>query len=309
MRHLALAAGQAVVLAAILSAGCVGADPALGPPTDGGAEAQADAGDGGIEDGARTDAGDAGDVDAGYQPTSLAGLALWLDAEKGVAVDGAANVTTWTDRSPAALAAQPPTQVAKPMFVPRSGATPASVRFNGSSNYLRLEDHSALRWGTGDFLLEVVARHTKGTAERAGLFNKATATGTPVNFGLHANSQLSGADGKLEGYVVIANAIVSPTGGYQNGLTFLVALERRNGVLALRVGGAEVTSSNDAIQAENVDAVNAPVFVGAMIDVAGSGAMSFLQGDIAEIVAVKGPLAPEKRTELEAYLRGKHALP
>jgi hypothetical protein len=296
-----LAASLGVAACALLDAGCVGDDsstPTDGSTTDATGDASSDGAGGGDAD-APADVA----VDAGFDPTWLSGLVLWLDPATGVTYDGSSYVSAWNDRSPSQLTAYAPSQAAKPTYIPASGNLTAAIRFNGTSNFLSIDDDPALRFGVGDFLIELVARHTTGPANPPDIYDKATVTDHMAIVG--------GTAGQLGGFVSAPDPVQSPNGGYDNGLTFLVGLQRVAGVLSLRINGAEVANRSDSPQSNNADVVGGPVDLGAGVNTAGSPGTgtSFMQGDIVEVVAVKGAMTSGDRTSLETYLKTRHSLP
>lgn len=251
-------------------------------------------------------------VDAGFTPASLPNLVLWLDASELVKLDGNGDVVGWGDRSSFGNdAAASPTYA--PSFAASAiGGRPA-VHFDAASavaRYLLVVDAPSLRWGTGDYLVAVVARFTNDPKD--GL-----ATGAASFFWKSTFQGQSGAGVSVLGNVPIANGTVTDglvlledashydyaKTAYHDGVAHVFVARRAAGSLELRVDGASVASAVEKSPTD-VSAAGVPVSIGAV-----SFAYYRLFGDIAEIVALGGASAPGDVDALESYFAERYGLP
>jgi hypothetical protein len=300
-----------------------------------GSEAGSDGGGDATTTSSNDAGGDASEAAAPWSPSSLTGLALWLDGHEGLGMtdagsdagDGGPGVV-WMDRSgngnnavgygpaigPTALDGQP------------------AVHFDGT-DYLLLQDSTSLNWGTNDFLLAVVVQHTTYESPDAGgstygaLYSKQIYDTAPYQgVGLFANRP-GGASNILEQLNEYGTTEVTSAGsGYNDGTPFLVVIHRSSIVLAVD-GGADAgdAGASDAAPAttgtmamlinavdagyatgsgyaENVDSTDYPARIG------GTQAGQNIVGDIAEVVAVDGTISASDLQNLQTYLVNKYGL-
>jgi hypothetical protein len=288
------------------------ADRALDASTDAVVDAPGDATDDAQADAsAPADGGSDARVDAGpatWDPTALgAGLALWLDAAERVTLT-ANRVSAWQDRSPNQHSATQSTATARPMVEANGINGRPVVRFPRST-FLRIADAPSLQFGTGDFCVVVVARHTTPSngfdadEQNGALYLKAQ----PVTFpyrgvSMFANFNRSGASSALG--VQVDHNVFARTGGggYNDGRPFVLGARRVGARLEARLNGAVAGVVQNAGNVD-VSAPGQPAFLGGRSD-----GIQFLTGDIAEVVAHKGALADAELAKLEAYLRTKYGL-
>ena len=244
---------------------------------------------------------------AAWTPQSQAGLVLWLDGTRGVQTSGEA-LTSWEDQSGLKNDAMPSaTGSGDPVFVANAIGTAPVVRFDGTS-YLVIQDDASLQFGTGDFLIAVVARHA-----------------TPVNIGwgyglFYIKYELALP---FTGPALLANteerttqiaaqiayhqaSIETAQSGLNDGQPRVLVMRRRAspglGSLELRVNGATSAINTGSAYTADVSAPGRPVFI------AGTPDMQNIMGDIAEVVAVKGAIPDAEVTALEGYLETKYGL-
>jgi hypothetical protein len=342
MRNDVLRARVLVIGFVVGLAACGGTSDVLigSQPSDGGGEA--DVGGGGQADGAGgQDAGGGHDGSAGadgpgmdapasdgpgstesgggdgstFDPGSVSGLVLWLEADKGV-TQSANAVSAWADQTSNHNDASQPTAAEQPTLTAAAiGGMPALHFAKGAGtttpgDMLSIADASSLQWGTGDFYVVVVANFDNTLADGAeegvgALFDKASnASNFPGPFltaniiGAITTSQtgLGFSTSVASGDWVLTNT------PYNNSTSHAFAMQRVGLTLDLRVDGASVgTSTSDGI---DVSTPGTPVSIGGTTN--GQGIR--LDGDIAEILAVKGTLAASNRTGIESYVRTKYAL-
>lgn len=304
---------------------CGGADITLGN-NDGGGDAQLDASpnDAAPPDGAPPTDGQAVDspvtIDASnFDPSTLSGLALWLDANVGITKNNNA-VSAWADRTSNHNDASQPTAAVQPMFNGSAINNLPAVHFNkdaqGQSvggNMMTIADSASLQWGTGDFYLVAVLRYdnnvTNDGPERGeGLFFSKVSSGSSSVAGVFFVGGIptvfgnGPTNGLLFSTHAIAGDFITSSNLYNNDNAHVFAIQRANKTMDLRVDGASIGTSVSS----GFDVSNA----GTAVRIGGdaNGAAIRLDGDVAEMLAVKGALSQSDRTNLEAWLKGKYAL-
>jgi hypothetical protein len=261
---------------------------------------------------------DAGDFDV----QGVTGLALWLRSDTGVTASGAQVVSRWADQSGNGNDATETRDGLQPTLVtPGINGLPtihfastaaASTGTGFQGNDLLIADSPTLEWGTGDFLVEVVARYTNdpssATHDAFGALYVAI-FGPPdmaqSGFGLYANVFQEPGDlatsSAIEGYVWGQPVAVSAGTGYNDGTAHVFAVRRASATLSVRIDGKEVGSQTIA-----------------PTDLGGTGAhlggvqnatAQRLEGDISEVVAVSGSIGPLDLAGIEAYLKHRYSTP
>jgi hypothetical protein len=266
------------------------------------AEPDADAG------GAADEGG--GTSDAGWSPLRLPALALWLEAGVGMETDGD-KVNAWVDQSPNRHRAFSQFVGLTPSLVEHGVGTHAGVAFSGTGDMLIINDAPSLRFGSRDFVLEIVFRHTTPTthfscvAEYGALFLKVNThrpfNGLEVFANVDTGSRVyAGLGGALDGY----NFTSTDEGvSYNDDVPRVFATFRRTDYLSLRVNGMPVSQAflpQDGGVPLNIDAVGYDVNIGAQPD-----KIQCLRGVIAEIVAATD-VTPSDTAALDSYLMHKY---
>jgi hypothetical protein len=153
---------------------------------------------------------------------------------------------------------------------------------------------STLGFGTGAFLVEVVARWAGATQGLSGLFQTSATTTAFSLFGdMAGHVAATEANG--------AYAVVSTNANLGTGTNHLVAARRSGSgattTLELRVDGLADNSATGANYAQDLQATAAGQ-IGPAPDLG-----------IAELVVVKGTTSADDLAHLEAYLKAKYLLP
>lgn len=278
---------------------------ATGTPQDGSAVDSSGA------DGSQADASGVADssTDAsGWTPALLgASLAAWLDSDRGLPAAGT-HVQSWVDQSGAANSAVQGVGGNQPLVAAGPNGH-AAVKFDGLATFLTIPDSLRLRWGTGEFAIYVVAAYINAPSA-----NNATGYGwlwSKTDSNAAVNGVLLAANrGGLAGTPnssLFCQLQFSPqlfaesgTNGYNNGAFHVFGARRTGNVVALRADGNPVASVDLGVI--DVSATAHDVFIGA----AGTGA--YLDGSIAEIIAVSSTLSNANQANLEAYLKAKFGL-
>lgn len=251
-------------------------------------------------------------ADAGpWSPKTLPNLVLWLDSDVGVVTELpdaeiGFRVVAWKDQSGNGNDAVAPTSGLPPKPGTSLGGHP-SVRFA----YTRLEipDAPSLQFGTGDFALAVVGRHT-------------TAVDAGVGYGFFLTKQNAAspfAGPALIGNDPVGNSVVlfqsrigdgqikTPTTGWNGGQAMLMVVTRGAGdggaVVDLRLNGSSAATGSGAPFEVDLSATGRKLVLGD-----GPTGSQALIGDIAEVVAVKGSVTSQDVSKLEGYLKAKYGL-
>lgn len=269
-------------------------------------------GDAGTNDGSDPDGGIA----------AIPGVVLWLDAAKGVTTNQG-KVTTWVDQSGNHNDASQQNANWQPSLVATGIDGLPSVHFNAgppegtSGTMLNIADSATLQWASGDYLIEVVTRYdnvpsaTRTTEAAIGvgtLYSKQTqnpalpADGIAL-FGNTPASDNAGGTTAFSSFVYVSHGVINTTDGFNDGSARLLATQRTGGtILALRVNGVQAATAT--VPSMNVD----ETAVGARLGASGDATNARLDGDIAEMIAVKGTISATDLETLETYLTSKYGL-
>lgn len=270
---------------------------------DGGKDSSVDAGDGSVLD-APDDSSDAALLDSssgdgGFDVGSLQGLALWLDAAKGVTKNNQNQVSKWADQSANGNDASQGMQSRQPVFNTNViNGLPALHFDQSATQVLNIADASSLQWGTADFTVEVVARfdNNANNMEFGTLYGKVGSSSGIFFVANNVNQSAAGITGAID-----SNNILAVSSSYNDNTARSYAFRRVGSNLELRANGAQILSQ---AQSGNVD-VSAS---GTGVIIGDYNQQLPLDGDIAEIVAVKGSISAQDLTALEAYFKAKYNL-
>jgi hypothetical protein len=182
-----------------------------------------------------------------------------------------------------------------------------------------IADSPSLQWGTGDFLIEVVGRYTNSDPESpeytyAGSFFFRSGKNGPWfrgnSYPATPSTGLSALLSSEEGHDV--NELVTTHTGYNDGKARLMAMQRVGTVVSIRVNGV-ATDSKAFSSVLDVTGNSAtmdggdPCSDGVCVTIGASYSdVSRLDGDIAELVAVQGTIAPSDLAGIEGYLMAKY---
>jgi hypothetical protein len=263
---------------------------------------------------------------SGSDVAAIPGIALWLDAAKGVTATNG-KITAWADQTANHNDATQQNVNWQPSVVAAGIAGLPSVHFTatnpGSGNQgtngtmLNIADSATLQWGSEDYLIEVVTRYdnmptvTSATDRATGygtFYSKQTqnpqlpAEGVAF-FGNTPASDMAGGTTAFSSYVYVASGVTNAATGFNDGTARLLGTQRTGTTtLALRVNGAETATKT--VQTMNVDEVG----TGARIGASGDATIARLDGEIAEIIAVKGAISATDLATIESYLAAKYGL-
>ncbi len=277
-----------------------------------------------------------------FHVASVAGLALWLDAAQGIAIHTGNYVKAWADQSSnhndciagETHIAEQPTLVASSInglpalhfnpgyYYGDGGVAPNCDGENcGAGDNFVIADSPSLQWGTRDFLIEVVGRYTNSDPESpeytyAGSFFFRSGTNGPWfrgnSYPTSPSTGLSALLSSKEGHDV--NELVTTHTGCNDGKARLMAMQRVGTVVSIRVNGVatdsktfssvlDVTGNSTTVDGGDPCSDGVCVTIGASYS-----DVSRLDGDIAELVAVAGTIAPSDLAGIEGYLMAKYGL-
>ncbi len=271
---------------------------ALDAPTDSPADAS-DASDASVADApADVTPNDGGTIAA------ISGLVLWLDAAKGVTTNNNA-ITAWADQSSQGNNASGGT--AAPTLVSSSiNALPAAHFVASSNQYVKVADATSLQFGTGDYYIAVVAKFDNSVSSQS----PATSLGTfYAKLGQGSGLLFFGNDYDEAQQTVAAGLCnledpstqVNYAASYNDGAARLYAVERASATETLRVNGTQVASASSSV---DVSESGQEIDIGYMA----ASAVAPLDGDIAEMIVVKGTLSSSDLSNIESYLTSKYGL-
>jgi hypothetical protein len=316
-------------------AACGGDDSTITPPGDGGGP-QND-GNNGADTSNGTDANngtDSGAADTSTAPDAASfnikginGLALWLKGDVGVTADGAQKISTWADQSGngndgtnsgAGAYDSRPTAVASginglpTVHFASTACTSGCTGFYGDDLFICQPcSHASMNWGTGDYLVEVVARYTNDPTSVTGDGFGAlyiSIYGPPetatAGVGLYGNVPALNNNAKSSGIEAFNGgqpAAVSSGTGYNNNMPHVFAMQRSGTSLSVRLDGAAVGTSTVAA----IDLGNN----GGRLGGCENSTKQRLDGDISEVIAVKGTVSAGDLATIESYLKARYATP
>jgi hypothetical protein len=268
--------------------------------------------------------GEAG-LDAGFLPTALSGLVLWLDANRGV-TEANGHVVAWSDQSALhnhAVAAADPTGppykmagITNGLPAIRFGLSPTDTNAGPITNggqhtpittFLIVADNASFQFDTGDFLLLTVIRVEHNAI--GAVFEKQDLTSPFPGVGLYANLNNGVYGGQID-----ENHTVFSSLGNDFGTWRVYGMVRHGSILTLRIDGAvnsqldfNADGGDDAAASINCSAVGRDVTLGAQVK--DFATLFDLGADLAEMIAVKGAVSPQDLATVETYLKSKYAIP
>jgi hypothetical protein len=267
-----------------------------------------------IEPEAAVDVPELDTAPASLSPGQLDHLVLWLE-EQNISPEGAeGRVTAWKDSSPNHLLATP--NGPGPWLVADAHLGRYGVRFglkDGKTTRLLVPDHPSLRWGTGDFLLGIVARY-RNTAlpkdipnEYGLLVAKVDTAGPPIpGPGLWGNN----AWPVPETTEILFQTVGVPeqvtgtrSAGYNDDRIHLIIGIRDGQQLRVRVDGVETRRLITTVP--DISAEGYPLAIGAHPD----GPAQQLDGDVFEVFALSSSIPADQLRALERHMAAKYDIP
>jgi hypothetical protein len=285
--------------------------PESGPAAsaDAGPEASADSGPETSADSGPDASADA-DARPTWSPTDLPGLAIWLDAASGLTTSTQDGTVTWTDRSGHGHDAS---AIGAVSIVSLAIANHPAAHFD-KGEFFSVNDAASLRFGTQDYLVAIVARHTTPTTTGLGygvLWGKNTSSSNFPGIVVTANAPTNDGSVPTTGSLITQTAwrtwVVTHETQYNDGSPFAVIARRATvggtTTLSLHVNGALSAQDTGTQYANDVSAAGSPLTIGGT-----SNATQGLVGDIAEVFAVVGPVADADLNAIDAYFVRQYGL-
>ncbi len=249
-----------------------------------------------------------------FSPRDLPSTVLWLDAAQGVTTSGT-RVSGWRDQSQMHNDGAQGSDGNRPSVAAAAAGGLPALRFEESrETFLSIPDSDSLRWGLGGFAVSVVAANRKATAGRrhgggvSTVFAKQK-LGASTEITLHLNwftGESTDDDGKIHMGIGEGNpGQQSASGGYNDGTprvyTARVAPSGGGGTdYQLFVNGKPVgsTHANGAVD------VSIP---GSVVRIGSTYGQS-VEGDVSEVVAIKGAPSDDDLAKLNGYLIAKYGI-
>lgn len=240
-------------------------------------------------------------------------IVLLLDAARGITLlDG--KVTAWTDQASNGNDATVDAPKHAPTLLTNAIHGLPAVHFEGGS-YMTIADSPTLRFGHGDFTVEVVARHDRPmstsvldgyniTTGYGMLYGKSEEPDPFRGVALFVNYPQPVPSTKLGVQTSYPHYVLSTSQGLNDGRAHLFGVRRAGTVLEVRVDGvaqAHITGADD-----DVSAPGQPAFIGGHLE--DEMVIQQLKGDIAEIAVVAGAISAHNLDALESDLKTKFGL-
>lgn len=265
-----------------------------------------------------------------FNPSSVSGLVLWLEGDLSSSITlstpdaGPQKVTLWADqtshKNDAKGLASSVSQGRNPSVKAAAINGLSAIHFDqgtgNSGNMLTITDNvdTSLQWGTGDFYVAVVGDFDNDPSKGQNLgvgnfFSKAPFSGQSASvsgvvlFGNVPSANTNPTAGMLFAAGTGAGNFVTTATAYNTGTAHLFAIRRQGTAIDLFVDGASVANATSG----NVDVSGATVPIRLGAD--GDANLVRLDGDIGEILAVKGALSSSDQSGIESYLKSKWATP
>lgn len=264
------------------------------------------------------DAGQTSPIDALVPLSTLPGVVLWLDASNGV-VTTTEGISMWTDLSGQHNDATQTNAALRPMLATKGSNGHPTIRFDRARRTaLSIKDSPSMQWGTGAFTVVLVAAnrtpvlklcHGGGVAT---VFAKPHPQGGSTEIAFHFNFFTGEKPGQCIddastlhfGFGESSPGLLTEQSGFNDGVTrvFTATLSEVGSkrVYEIRVNGASLAKSA-AFDATDLSLPGMAVSIGAAYGQA-------LEGDIAEVVAIKGSASPAVLAQVESQLMSKYAI-
>jgi len=267
---------------------------------------EAGTGDGSGEADTSFDASDGSVCDPGavsWSPASLPGLVLWLEGS-AVSPPSGSRVSLWPDLSPAGNDAVQTVPTYQPTFETAAIAGLPAMRFDGNLTFFTIADSPSLRWGTGDYTLVVVGQFASAGVPDQFFYQKVTASAPWYGPSLFVNSDKPSLDTRATSQLEEFTLVTSGHDGLGDA-PHLFGGRRFGSSLEVRIDGAS----------DGVTTVP-PIDISAAGSYATMGQNGYspqpgfqaLDGTIAEVVAVGGPIASADLQSLECHLLAKYGV-
>ncbi|MFI5299180.1 MAG: protein kinase [Polyangiales bacterium] len=238
--------------------------------------------------------------------TTAPHVVLFLDASKGVTLrDGA--VTKWEDQS--GMNNDAVAGPLAPSLVERAIGGHPALHFD-RGQHLVVADALSLQLAKLDFTVEIVLRHTRPlTSGVASGYSLATGYGmllgktAPLRpfagIGVFTNYPHPTPNTRFGAQTSLDDYVLTTSDGLNDGKPHLLGMRRENSTLEIRLDG--LSQARAITGPDDVSAVGSPMYLGAHPE--DRGIIQQLQGDIAEVIVISGPIEPQTFAKLETDLK------
>jgi hypothetical protein len=239
-----------------------------------------------------------------FDVTTLPGLSLWLQSDKGIQFDKEhTRVLGWDDLSPMHNDLTLKAGTGATRDGAYLGISP-TVAFDGASSYAFPGSTPLDVWG-GDFLIEIVMHaQYMNNAQNQGFFScvgpQPSVPGATIASFYISNAQAASLDMESDGYSngLSTNPVLLPTG-------YVVSFQRRGSVITSRRNGV-IDQTQDFLHVTTPHCTSA-VF-GALVDHGPAEISSFLASDVAEVIVSQGTSTDATVAALESSLMTKYGI-
>lgn len=245
-------------------------------------------------------------------------VALWLDASRGVVLDGDGRVEAWTDRTVHQHVARPiGDSVNWPVLIAEEQHGHPGVQFGmvGSGPFVRrmkIADHPSLQFGTAEFALIVVLRHRTPIDASQTEFNHGAIFAKPCNcsyfpgvmfFANDVWPEYLGTGGSVSGFnLMIASRTDYSTqtlnGGFNDNRIHVVVGRRVRDEVSVDIDGA-IHAVALASATLNLSNPGVDVNIGGHL----VADLQALEGEMFELLAITGPAARNTDVRVECLMR------
>src|SRR5262245_44893752 len=238
-------------------------------------------------------------------PTSSSEIVLWLDAAKQFSFVGSLRTAEWRDQSGNGNHARQQSPASTPTYTQDAVNHLPVVTFDGKGESLFVYDSGSLHFGTSDYAVLVVGRSTSQSSDRFQVFFEKAEPFAHQGPSLFLHGSL-GPPGGQAGAGDDSNSVVMSSRRYDDSQFHLFVMRRTGGALHLRIDAEAIgwIGESPTVDADGAN-YNATIGDSKFDFSAGERA---LEGDIAEIIAIRGPMGDEELLELELRLMGKYGL-
>lgn len=228
------------------------------------------------------------------------GLKLWLKADVGVTMDATNYVSAWADQSTNAYSAAQSTQAYKPLYVSTGINSRASIRFDGADDFLKTSDAGAI--STTSFTWLIV---TANLADDEFIMG-----GTGAVSPYHRTPYLRSQTNKfiIMHYSLPSGAVSAQEGGKSVKTPSILTAVVDNTAKTIKgyVNGTNVISTTFA---NNTATYTRDFHIGSVPCNDSGLPLTFMEGDISEVIIYNRALSVAERETVETYLSEKYNNP
>ena len=238
-----------------------------------------------------------------FDPRSVSGLQLWLDAPSITGLSDGATISRWVDRSSNALIG---TAVNSPTYRTNVQNGLPVIRFNGTNQYINFGN--VLNLGTNGITIFMVTKYTINAGNQVGMIGKSSYRGNPGRWGMSYDTVAAGPNG-----IGIYN-FIDDTNNFLTAIAFnpatrfniFTGVNNRTSSNVIYSNGSFGNQQTFTASANNLSNTD-PLYIASYPNSTGSGPQAgmFMNGDIGEILVYFSALTTAQRQQVEGYLGRK----